>query len=221
MSTHALRFYHFLSSADDQVIISAPVGMYNLGNTCFQSAILQCLVHCLPFQLYFLRDVGHDHRSCALYRKAATATATSSQAAAISGKSRGSDVCLACEMDVLFLQYMGRSIGKNIVASLADVDSSAARSESEVRKANYDDQNFSFKGEPLVTADMLTVAWKSGGMDHLVGYEQRDAHEYLHAFLEILGKHVKQYRDRVFSSLTQAGPYASLKQEMVSQGMMT
>jgi ubiquitin carboxyl-terminal hydrolase 22/27/51 len=200
-------------------IIPAPVGMYNLGNTCFQSAILQCLVHCEPFQLYFLKEVGHDHRSCAIHRKATVPPPgmnTTSQAAAGS-KPRGSDVCLACEMDVLYLQYLGRTIGKNVEAALADADCSGSRSEG-ARKANFDDSNYFAKGEPLITADMLTVAWKSGGMDHLVGYEQRDAHEYLHAFLEILGEHVKQYRDQVFSSLNQAGPYAFEKQDKVSQG---
>jgi hypothetical protein len=34
---------------------------------------------------------------------------------------------------------------------------------------------------------MLTAVWRCGGMSHLAGYDQRDAHEFLHGFLEIMG----------------------------------
>lgn len=44
------------------------------------------------------------------------------------------------------------------------------------------------RGNPLGTTSMLAAAWKTGGMDHLAGYEQRDAHEFLHAFLDNVGK---------------------------------
>jgi hypothetical protein len=38
-------------------------------------------------------------------------------------------------------------------------------------------------------------------MSHLAGYEQRDAHEFLHAFLENLGKHIRQYREIVYKKI--------------------
>ena len=50
--------------------IDVPVGMYNLGNTCYMTAILQCLVHCSPLQQYFLRDSAHHYKASMVYRDA-------------------------------------------------------------------------------------------------------------------------------------------------------
>jgi len=59
------------------------------------------------------------------------------------------------------------------------------------------------EGSPLIISDLLTSAWKSGGsMNHLAGYEQRDAHEFLNSFLEILGKHIIIYRKRINDAVT-------------------
>ena len=62
------------------------------------------------------------------------------------------------------------------------------------------------QGDPLVTTNLLAAAWKSGGMDHLAGYEQGDAHEFLQAFLDTVGKHTGEYRKIVRSMQRMALP---------------
>lgn len=179
--------------------IEAPVGMYNLGNTCFQSSILQCLVHCIPLQRYFLNSVGHDCFTCNMYRH--------KFAAGFGGKrtplqkaedSKIPAVCLACEMDRLFLQYYGSSVGRDAILAIAD----ASRPPSvEFGAGNSLDHHCTVKGEPLVTSDLLTSAWKCGGMDHLAGYEQRDAHEFLTSFLDSMGKDTRHHRERIYKAI--------------------
>jgi hypothetical protein len=172
--------------------------MYNLGNTCFQSAVLQCLIHCSPLQKYFLYDCGHSHTSCMLYRNS-KGPKTDKPATTPAAKRKRGSVCLACELDSCMLKYLSSSLGMDIPMALTLA----------MKRDTHDTappHNFWIKqGEPLVTADMLTAAWKCGGLDHLAGYEQKDAHEFLHGFLEYLGKHILLYRERV----TEAASLAS------------
>jgi len=152
-----------------------------MGATCFMSAILQCLVHCLPVQRYFLREIGHNHQACKMYRdKAASATKSADGDTRKNSKTESApkqeSICLACEVDKLVLQYYGSANG-------VDVSSLAIDSSLDGRRTNGQ----LLKGDPLITAEMLAAAWKCGGMSHLAGYEQRDAHEFLHGFLEGLG----------------------------------
>jgi hypothetical protein len=94
------------------------------------------------------------------------------------------NVCLACELDKTFLHYFSSAAGVDVTSILVQ----------DARASNVDAADGLLRGpaptpqgEPLVIANMLTAAWKCGEMSHLAGYEQRDAHEFLHSFLEILG----------------------------------
>lgn len=191
----------------DRWRVPAPIGMYNLGNTCFMSAVLQCLIHCVPLQHYFLRDIGHNHEACAIYRKkyalksakeSATGVPTSDSSKA---KKSAESICLACEMDKLFLRYTSSAIGVDVMAAVSSTTGATAGAKQETTAV--------VQGDPLVTADMLTVSWKCGGMKHLAGYEQRDAHEFLHGFLEILGRHTQHYRSRMYRAINTARPFNS------------
>lgn len=196
----------------DRWHIPLPVGMYNLGNTCFMSSILQCLIHCSPLQRYFLKDIGHNHMACEKYRR---------MDPAIKPKSPADDVCLACEMDALMLRYYSRSTGRDVVSILKDVSVAPRRSVMKsLNEVSAMDEILIQKGEPIITSRMLHVAWKSGGMGHLAGYEQRDAHEFLHAFLDILGKQICKHRARVDAAiaLARAGSRFRRAQEPVHHG---
>ena len=154
--------------------------MYNLGNSCYMTAILQCLSHCAPVQQYFLEQIGHPYRSCSIYQEHFE-------------KKNVKSYCLACEMDKLFVSYF-ESCNGCTVAPLLKAERMQVTSDSE--SPVYQAKN---KGEPLVPSDMLTVAWRC--MPQVAGYEQRDAHEFLHSFLDVLGKHCRQFRVRVHNAL--------------------
>mmetsp|Transcript_29011 Transcript_29011/g.52486 ORF Transcript_29011/g.52486 Transcript_29011/m.52486 type:complete len:114 (+) Transcript_29011:737-1078(+) len=53
------------------------------------------------------------------------------------------------------------------------------------------------QGDPLATTKLLAAAWKCGGMDHLAGHEQGDAHKVLQAFLDTVSKHAGERRKLV------------------------
>lgn len=178
--------------------------MYNLGNTCFKSAILQCLLHCQPLQRYFLKDMGHHHQACKLYRENnETGNKKKNNGNTVNNvddkpSSKLSTVCLACEMDRLFLSNYGSTVGKDVSAAIQAVSPSSDNANGD-EVFEGDDLD---KGMPLIISDFLTATWKSGGMDHLAGYEQRDAHEFLNSFLDMLGKHSYLHRERVYASIT-------------------
>ncbi|GKZ01139.1 hypothetical protein MPSEU_001065400 [Mayamaea pseudoterrestris] len=170
--------------------LPAPVGMWNLGNSCYMTAILQCLLHSSPLQRYFLEDVGHHHLSCIMYRKLLEKKAIKSS-------------CLACELDKLFLAYFENSNGVE-ARSLLQAEQLQPHEVTPL-VSGFQAKDFErVKGEPLITSDLLTVAWKC--MTHIAGYEQRDAHEFLHSFLECLGKHMRLYRVRVHNTINMPQP---------------
>ena len=197
--------------------IRAPVGMYNLGNTCFMSCILQCLIHCVPLQRYFLRDIGHHYKSCELVRNAYAQSHTSiNQSTPTPGKPTEEEcakinICLACEVDRLFLQYFGSSIGRKVARAVCAQPNPVDRYRYSVAplitsEGNSCKSEADLRGKPLVTTSILAAAWKTSGMNHLAGYEQRDAPEFLHAFLDTVGKHSGDYRKLVQSMRSEALP---------------
>jgi hypothetical protein len=202
--------------------IASPIGLYNLGNTCFMSAILQCLIFCEPLQRYFLHEAGHSHYSCKVYResedaalsrslnveKGASAHKSSSKAKDMNSKAGQSAICLACEMDRFCLSYLGNTIGEDLNLTLGDacrnlippgisgiIPPISKTSKTTIVK----------KGSPIDIANILTNVWQCGEMKHLAGYDQRDAHEFLSAFLAEIGKDIVKYRERVYKSITITG----------------
>ena len=178
--------------------IDRPVGLYNLGNTCYMSCILQCLMSLAPLQKYFLHQVRHDHNVCQLLRSTMperTNLEKNVESEKNTVKSNGSlSFCLACEIDKLFLSYYGSTIGMDVIKAIKEDSSTTSSSTIELSSGrNTNDE----KGIPVAPSDFLQASWQCTGMSHLAGHEQRDAHEFLQAFLDIMGKHCVKYDQSV------------------------
>jgi Ubiquitin carboxyl-terminal hydrolase len=156
------------------------------------SAVLQCLIHCPPLQSYFLKQIGHNHFAASIYLSSDRALKPQDDGSLVGSSGNLSplfatapnEICLASELDKVFLSYYGSSIGVDILSVLATDHVASIQANASVYIGGPAEM---VKGEPLVVADMLTAVWRCGGMSHLAGYDQRDAHEFLHGFLEILG----------------------------------
>jgi hypothetical protein len=123
-------------------------------------------------------------------------------------------------MDKLFLQYFGSSIGRDVSRAVCQALHPLDRYENSVSATGPSVMNSArsrcgstesvatatLQGEPLITTKLLAAAWKSGGMDHLAGYEQGDAHEFLQAFLDTVGKHAGEYRKLIHFMQSMALP---------------
>ena len=114
------------------------------------------------------------------------------------GGSNDLSLCLACKTDRLFLDSFGSAAGTEAFGALSEAETSGAWSA--LNRGRGDDPTWrrpgQQRGRPLVPQRVLPAAWRSGGVDHLAGYEQQEAHEFLQAFLGILGKHT-QLMDRL------------------------
>jgi len=197
---------HFLDEPH-RYQIDAPVGMYNLGNTCYMTAILQCLVHCSPLQQYFLKDSAHHYKASKAYRDASAEesaqvdTSSSSEKSAPKEK-KESEQCLAYEMDRLFLSYYGSAIGHDVLAVIEESSHNLSCDTDDAYVATEPPEVD--QGEPLIPSSLLATIWKSEHLKHLAGYKQHDAHEFLNSFLEQMSKNIKQHRDRVVESINTA-----------------
>jgi ubiquitin carboxyl-terminal hydrolase 22/27/51 len=228
LKPNALKFsaIQHTKSDEDKYAMAAPVGMYNHGNTCYMSAILQCLVFCQPLKHYFLKNIGHHHKSCELYRREIDSRASSTKPRQSTSKSKkgplssikastakaATQICLACEVDRLFLSYYGSANGVDVLASLEEASGGLVGNDVDDAQTQLFEGTIE-RGSPLLISDLITSAWKSGGMDHLAGYEQRDAHEFLNSFLELLGKDIVKFRDRVYGSVTCIGEENALSEK--------
>jgi ubiquitin carboxyl-terminal hydrolase 22/27/51 len=204
------------------------------------SAILQCLA-VTPLCDYFLKDIGHNHLVCTNTTRSKQQQDSkdkgnnnrNNQNKNNTSNKSSNKVCLACQVDKVLLQMFASATGNTNTLSLLakgvggtnciDSNSNNTNNNKDKDKDNNKDTNkdtkaleekesFSrVKGEPLVTTEMLTAAWKC--MSHLSGYEQRDAHEFLHGFLDVLGKHIVSYRQDVFDTINLPRPNNSVLQK--------
>ena len=178
------------------------------------SSILQCLVHCVPLQRYFLKGLGHNHEACLIYRKMSGIRPGSSHTdSSKSKKATPETICLACEMDKLFLCYTGSATGVDVLAAVSaskgSLSSTSSRSNGNAGSKGSTVEGTVVQGDPLVISTMLSTAWKCVAMKHLAGYGQRDAHEFLHGFLEIMGRHMQLYRTTMSMAINMARPLNS------------
>ena len=159
--------------------ICSPIGLYNMGNTCYLGCVLQCMMNLPPIQKYFLRDVKHDHKSCQVVRSFLSKSTRTKD-----GKMR---VCIGCEMDKLCLAHFGSVNGIDGIHKAFDPISSKATMASKTIQ----------KGMPISPTEILAELWQCKSMSLLVGYEQRDAHEFLQMFLDILSRDCRLFHEEI------------------------
>lgn len=169
--------------------LDCPVGIYNAGNICYISSVIQCIFNLRPIQQFFLRDAKHDCRACEIMRSSTSEDSTSV------------DACLACEIDRLLLTYYGSTQGLDfsVITNSTEtrhtyqVQSKLIISEGAVNNVNASEEIKSAvprkkQGMPIVLSDFLATAWKMKDMALLVGNEQHDANEFMQLFLDIIDR---------------------------------
>ena len=134
------------------------------------NSMLQCLINCVPLQDTFLKDLTHPYQCCA----------------ALKG---GETSCLACEMDKLFLEHFGSSVGIDTIAALEEqID------EVDTNGAVPNDPSPEHCGHPVIPSNFLAEVWKNLTVRHLARHDQHDAQEFYHAFIDGLDTDVLSYQ---------------------------
>ena len=114
------------------------------------------------------------------------------------------------------LEYYGSTIGHNdIIEAINEAPSPSSCLVTSLSDSVSTCNNKC--GNPLVPSRLLAATWKSGGMKHLAGYQQRDSHEFLSAFLDIMGKHDRHFADAARELKEEAKPHGLIAHE-VAQG---
>ena len=149
-----------------------PIGMYNLGNTCYMTATLQCLIHCKPLRELFLHHLAHPYQSCRALRVESNKTS-----------------CLACELDKIFLEYYGSVVGIDAIAALEE----HLEISTDATPTDAKEQTHATRGHPIIPASILAESWRNRGMNCLASHGQHDAQEYFNSFVDCLATHTLAY----------------------------
>lgn len=196
-----------------QIIV--PVGFYNLGHTSAMSAVLQCLIHCIPLQQFFLNDIGYHYEASRIYSamdtpdemipsstKTAHVTKKQSSYSVRRSKSKESEVFLASELDKVFLRYFSSSIGYDAFSVLDKTSKPKKHQPNALSNKDSNHISISFyQGQPLLLSDMLHAVWNCQDMRRIARYEQRDAHVFLLGFINNIGKGIEKYYDMVHNAI--------------------
>eukprot|EP00986_Skeletonema_menzelii_P001814 scaffold495_cov152-Skeletonema_menzelii.AAC.4 len=159
--------------------INTPVGLYNLGNTCYMNSTLQCLINCAPLQEAFLTNLTNPYQCCETLKAGETS-------------------CLACEIDKLFLEYFGSSVGIDAIAALEE-QRNALSNALDTNAVVLNEPNPEYCGHPVIPSNFLAKVWKHSTVTHLARHDQHDAQEFYHAVIDVLDADVLSYQKRLRS----------------------
>lgn len=153
-----------------------------MGNTCFISSVLHCLINCEPLENIFLFNLIHPYQSCRALRS--------------------EEGCLACELDRAFLEYFGSANSINALGA----------SSLPCTHFWNDKQRREFCGHPLILSSFLAETWTLEAccsMKELAGQNQNNAQEFL-AHLQMLWLAVTWFKD-IMLCLNWKRDYAQVK----------
>lgn len=168
--------------------IDSPVGIYNAGNICYISSVIQCIVNLRPVQQFFLKDAKHDCKSCELFR---------SQKSMNLRGSNLKDSCLACELDRFILKYYGSTQGLDMSPFISELELPVKP----IVKTSLDtEEKQREKGIPMDISDLLFTSWKKKEMSTFACDDQHDCHEFMQVFLDTIDKDCKEYQDSIFAA---------------------
>lgn len=152
------------------------------------NAILQSLINCAPLQEAFLKNLTNPYQCCEALKKV------------------GETSCLACEIDKLFLEYFGSSVGIDTIAALEEHRNTLSiASDTNAVAPKEPNPNC---GHPVIPSNFLAKVWKHSTVRHLARHDQHDAQEFYNAVIDGLETDVLSYQ-KALRSMQQTIKYQS------------